>query len=69
MPRMAQGRASTVSLFVHLEVVCVGIHLVLKDAVGTVPCGELARAGGMFSRCGGPQMTALTGGETGCWHD
>jgi hypothetical protein len=34
MPRIAQGRASTVGLFVHLKVVCVGIHLVLKDAVG-----------------------------------
>jgi hypothetical protein len=34
MPRIAQGRASTVGLFVHIKVVCVGIHLVLKDAVG-----------------------------------
>ena len=34
MPRIAQGRASTVGLFVRLKAVCVGIHLVLKDAVG-----------------------------------
>ena len=30
---------------------------------------SLAPAGGMFFRSGGPKMTALPSGETGCWHD